>query len=357
MCSIASDSVCSDKFRGTSTLFFFKHPDERLAVGRWMAFALFDAKLEVDEKPLFADLLLCYRTAVDAAKDEIPFLEEANGVVRRCFALALKNNYTREEPHIEADAKALGLDVASIMPAGERPSAYLEAMKRAFDAMLEGAFADAWKAYAQAFAIATERDDAFDAWVALHGESEASWAELDRREQMGQEAWASMDDYHRRIEALEKKPDVEGWLSRAREHREEMNKLTIERFIRERAQRLSSGTWRSYNRTPHELWTLFRDLEILPAPPGLQRTYIQPLVDFGGFDPEEELAYRLRLDVDKAEETKAWLSRIVDTPGRAWRRRESVTTRCSWSSSVKGRASSSDYVALKYFRKLRRSSG
>lgn len=293
--------------------FLFKQPQQRLALGRWLAFALFEAKLEVKDKPLFTDLLsYCYRTAVEAGDGS--FLEEANGIVRRCYALALKNNYTDERAHIEADARELRLDTASIVPAGERPSAYLEAMKQAFQAMLEGAFADARNTYEQAFAIAAEGDDAFDAWVALHGESEAAWDELDQREKFGQEARALMDDYHRRIKALEQKPDMAAWLSRAEEHREQMKKLTIEKLVRERRQRLSSETSYSINHSPHEFWTLFRDLETIPAPPELQQKYIQPLIDFGGFDPDEEFAYRLRLDVNKAEDTKAWLLRMVDTP-------------------------------------------
>ncbi len=294
--------------------FLVKHADQRLNLARWLAFALFEANLHVERKPLFTDLLaFCYRTAAEHGDGS--FLEEANRAIRRCYALALKNHYEPERAHIAEDAKALRLDTASILPAGERSSAYLEAMRQAFDAMLEGDFADARKAYSQAFTVATERDEAFDAWVALHGEAEATWDGLDFDEQIDGDRQTLMDDYHRRIEVLEQKEGVTAWLARAREYREQMDKLTIEKLVRERRHRLSSSQTYSINHAPHEYWTLFTDLETIFASPNFQRKYIQPLIDFGGYDSSEELTYRLRLDVNKTEETLAWILRVLDASG------------------------------------------
>jgi SIR2-like domain len=294
--------------------FLERRRDLRLDLARWMTFA-FTENVIGERKPLFVDLLSwMWRSVADASGDDQRVCDEARGVVRRCFALTLKNNYERERKHIEEDASAIGLDVSGVSPADGRPPEFLQKMKNAFENMLDGAFNDARTTYRQAVGIARQRGDTFDEWVAFHGEEDAVWASIsfaDRREEASQNL---VDDYRLRRLAMEQAPKIAEWLDRTRRGRERVAEKVIENFYKENRRRTVSGRSVSFSVHPYEYWTKFRDLETIHAPPDLQKSYVQPLIDLGQFEPYEELRYRLQLGVNETEKTEDWLTRITNTP-------------------------------------------
>jgi hypothetical protein len=178
-------------------------------------------------------------------------------------------------------------------------------------------------AYRDAGAIATQRGDAFDEWVALHGEEDAALARIDLGDLASEASQAVVDAYGRRRLEMEQTGEVKDWIEKARHLRERLLQRLVERHVRQNRQRAFGGRSESFTNYPHDYWTMFRELEIISAPPALQRRYIQPLIDLGGFDAEEELRYRLQLDVDETEKAKDWISRIIDeTGGTVEERRE-----------------------------------
>jgi hypothetical protein len=285
--------------------------DLKIDLARWMTFAIIENI--TDDKPLFLDLLSwVWRSIIENPVDGHDARNEAHDVIRRCLALTLKNGYQRQREHIEEDARAIGLDVSGVLPAWERPSEFLQKMKEGFEKMLDGAFADARRAYAEAGAIAKARGDAFDEWVAFHGEEDAGLASIPLVDRVKEESQSLVDDYRRRRVAMDHAPKVKEWMDLARQRRERVIKQLLEAFIEQNHRRRISGRSRSFSNVPHDYWTMFRELETIHAPPNLQRTYVQPLIDLGGFGPEEELRYRLQLGVDETEKTDRWVSRTID---------------------------------------------
>src|SRR5262249_37779363 len=151
----------------------------------------------------------------------------------------------------------IGLDIAGVVPAGDRSPEFLQSMKEGFDKMLDGAFHDARKAYDQAGTIAKQRGSAFDEWVALHGEEDAFLAMNWEKK----ESQSLRDDYQRRRTALEQAPKVKEWVEEARNRRDRVTQKTIENFIERERRHLASGWSRSFSIYPHDYWTMFRDLE------------------------------------------------------------------------------------------------
>ncbi len=291
--------------------FLERRRDLMLDLARWMAFA-FREKLVSDNKPVFTGLLSwLWKSVVEDDVKRQDLRSEAHQVVRACLALALKNGYAREQVRIQEDARTIGLDVSGVSAAGEHPSDFLQQMKTGFTAMLDGAFREARLAYQQAGGIAKSRGDVFDEWVALHGEEDAALASIRFGDRATEESRALEDDYRRRRLALEQSAKVAAWIEQGRRHRDRITEMVIERLLKENRRRSISERSMSWSTQPHEYWTMFRDLETIHAPPNLQQVYVQPLVDLGTFDPEQELRYRLQLGVDKTEKTKEWLSRII----------------------------------------------
>ena len=294
-----------------------KRGDLKLGLAKWMTFALHRG-LTRGPDAQFLDLLSwVWRSAVEEPPktDEPLPLDEARDVLRRCLAIALKNGYQLSERHIREDAQAMKLDVSDVVPAGERPREFLQKMREGFEKMLDGAFPAAQLAYRDAGAIATQRGDAFDEWVALHGEEDAALARIDLGDLASEASQAIVDAYGRRRLEMEQTGKVKDWIEKARHLRERLLQRLVERHIRQNRQRAFGGRSESFSNYPHDYWTMFRELEIISAPPALQRRYIQPLIDLGGFDAEEELRYRLQLDIDETEKAKDWISRIIDESG------------------------------------------
>lgn len=294
--------------------FLKKRGDLKVDLARWMTFA-FNEDLSRQSRPWFINLLCwVWRSAIDSSDDEHNGRDEAHDVMRRCLAYALKNNYPRLPEHIREDARAVGLDVSAVVAAGERPPEFLHRMKDGFEKVLNGAFVDARKAYEQAVVIANQRGDVFGEWVAFHGEEDAMLASINFMERTKEATQSAMDDYRRRRQAMEQAPKIKEWLDQARERRDRVVEETIEKFLKQNRQRSVGGRSMSFSNNLHDYWTMFRDLETMHAPPNLQRTHVRPLIDAGGFDPEEELHYRLQLGVDRTEKTAAWISRTIDDP-------------------------------------------
>ncbi len=312
-----------DRFSSQSTLprqfdaFLGKRPDLSLDLASWMTFALRGSLTEesLTDAPEFLDAVSwIWRSVVENSLGGHGAREEARRVILRSLAIALKNGHELQRKHIENDATTLGIDISTVDPAGERPADFLEKMKEGFETILNSAFPMARVAYAQAGAIARERGDSFGEWAALHGEEDAALASLDLGERATPEAQSVMGEYRRRCDAIEDVPKIREWMAEARRREEQITQLVIDGFVRQRRHRTAPGRGMSFSNAPHEYWTMFRDLETIHASPTLQRRYVQPLIDAGGFNPDTELHYRLQLDVDKTESAEDWLGRITDDP-------------------------------------------
>lgn len=292
--------------------FLSRRRDLHLEVAKWMAFA-FDRNLVTERKRVFVGLVswMWRSLAEDGARPHY-VRDEARDVIRRCYAITLKNGYEDEQKRIAEDAAAIGLDVSAVTAAGDRSPAFLERMKKGFENMLDGEFPKARRAYQEAGALAKQVGDAFGEWVAFRGEEDAVWAGSTWEELAKEESRSLTDDYRRRRVAMEQNPKVKGWMDLAHTRREQLAEMTIEGFILENKRRRVSGRSMSFSSYPHEYWTMFRDLETIWAPPKLQQIYLRPLIDLGDFGPDEELRYRLRLGIDKTEKTNDWLERILD---------------------------------------------
>jgi hypothetical protein len=290
--------------------FLDRRADLKLDLARWMTFA-FDEDLARNDRPTFFDLLSwIWRSAAASAGAG----DDAHAVMRRCLAVALKNNYQPLQDHIKEDARAVGLDVSGVVPAGERPPEFLQNMKNGFEKMLDGGFPDARRAYEQAGTIAKQRGDAFGEWAAFHGEEDAALASINIFDQVKEDSQSLRDDYRRRRLAMEQATKVKEWIELAQQRRERVVQEVIDGFIEQNYRRVISGRSMSFSNYAHDYWTMFRDLETIHAPPSLQRKYVQPLIDLRGFDPDEELRYRLQLGVDESEKTERWVSRTIDDP-------------------------------------------
>jgi hypothetical protein len=291
-----------------------KRGDLRLDLARWMTFAFHENLIGETRAPFLDMISWVWMHVVDNPVEAYDARDEARGVMRRCLAVALKNGYELQRTHIEDDAKAIGLDVSTVVPAGERSSDFLELMKEGFERMLEGAFPDARQAYERAGVITKESGDVFAEWAAFQGEADAVWADIELVNRTKEASMSRIEDYRLRQLAREQDPKVKEWLELARERRERLTEAVIEAFVEERRERTVSARAMSFSNAAHDYWTMFRDLETIHAPPATQRKFVQPLIDLGGFDPETELHYRLQLGVDKAEKTDNWISRIIDDP-------------------------------------------
>ncbi len=295
--------------------FLKRNSSLKIELAGWMMFAL-EQGLIRDGKSLFVDLLSWIWRAAAGKRDDSDsrLRDEASAVIKKTLAIALAYGYQSVQKHIREDAEAIGLDVSGVGPADARNPEFIREMKEGFDRMLNGVFPEARKAYEKARAIAQDRGEAFNQWVACHGEADAAAASINFIDQGKEEFLSTMDRYRRRLRSLEQAPEVKEWLELARHRRDKVTEKLIERFIEQRRRQSVGGKSFSWSNYVHEYWTTFRDLETIHASPRLQREYIQPLIDLGGFPPEQELRYRLQLDVDKTEKTERWLSRIISDP-------------------------------------------
>ncbi len=310
----------NDVFFRKADAFLDKSPERLVDLARWVSFALFDGKFvgSYDRKDFANFLSWSWRTILDKPIDEPGLVEEGIRTVRRCMALALKYQFP-EHAHFEDDVRSLRLDPDSIMPHGDRTDAYVELMRVAFGKMLDDAFGEAKRLYEQAGAEARYSANPFREWAALQGEKDAAFRlaiSNDPDFEHDQDRETMLADYDRRLKALESHDEIASWQRKIQTHQQGVREYTIAELREAQRRRLTGATSWSMNSAPNEYWILFRDLETIFAPPGLQHRTVRPLIDLGGFEPHGELRARLRLGINKAESTKDWLERVTSGPTR-----------------------------------------
>lgn len=287
--------------------FLSKHLESKLDFARWIAFALFEETF-VNNKELFANLLSwLWRTILQENVNSDQ--QEGLGIVRRCLALARKNNYD-QETFIEEDAISLGIDIGSVLPAGEHASEFVLTMKMAFEKMLDGAFKEAQEGYSKAVSLAKYAGNTFGEWVALHGERDAAWENLPSRQRMSASGQNERDSFQQRIDDCARSSAVAKWIEKARTLGTRIDKT----IITELRQNKNDDAINVEGGVIHEYFTMFRDLETIYAPPALQREYVHPLIDVGGFELHEQFRYRMQLLLDKWNDTTLWLRQITTSP-------------------------------------------
>ncbi|MBI4699816.1 MAG: hypothetical protein HY744_01395 [Deltaproteobacteria bacterium] len=289
-------------------------------VARWLDLAI-QQGIEATNHSLY-DLVdlssWVWRRALEEAPpaEQRALRDDAERAFRRAHALAVRYRFETAARNIAEDAAALGvaLPVATQMPLGEvaeQPTPLTAALTRGLAALLDGRAADARQAYEEAIELSRAAPDPLAEWIATDGAHSAliadwsvgAWSDPERRRiRLG---------YWRRIEALEQRDPVRSWKARAEQRREAADAKTLERFQdREDARVLGKQSTR-WDNVAHLLWRTLRDLESLGAAPGRQRTYLEPLIRLGVFDPDEELRQRLRFMLPA---TDGWLDRLLSDP-------------------------------------------
>jgi hypothetical protein len=240
---------------------------------------------------------------------------EALRLIREALAYADRYRLKDMRDSIRKDLEDLGeasdsptADTSQLTPARAD-------MDRAFRLALDGRWQEAHDAYKDAFRTVGSAYPLLK-WLAAEGR----WwtAERWQREaRFGQAAGPPdqlIEECDRQAKQAEGHPDVRLWKDRADRQRAEIVDKTTDRLREE----LSSAGYEtrsfSWSNLPHFVWRSWRDLSDLSAPPGIQRRYLEPLLDYQclGNDADsvsEELHVRLQLELKRTQE---WVARLLD---------------------------------------------
>jgi len=236
-------------------------------------------------------------------RDAIPQLQKAHRFL-------VKYGANEQAKLIEDDIIAFGEKVEP--PEARRPE--LEQMKEAFGRMMNGEFLKASDLYDKALEKADCGDDPLLSWLAAWGRHDAYSRANDslRHYKNGTpDEEAQRKEYWRARKEYGQHQQVKQWSEEAERRVHELRKKTIEQLQKNARDGKHERHGFSFSDTPHFAWRIFRDLETRNAPPGLQEEYLKPLLDYGGFDLDENLRLRLRFGI---KETQEWLDEILNKP-------------------------------------------
>lgn len=233
---------------------------------------------------------------------------EAHVAIAMCRERAARYGFGQILKWLDEDAEALNSE-------GERPAAdgngapvvesfseLTRLMQIGFSEATNGRREAAYEAYKQAAKLAEEQKDAFGYWVALNGQFQYVYPD-----------WESYSDPRKQeqfqllrqlIRRAEREPAVLRWTRRSQERLRELEQDTIKKLKERERQRAFPSNGLSFNNYAHNAWRSFRDLEVLYAAPSEQVKYLKPLLDYDAYSGsrDEELAYRLKFDIDKTSE-------------------------------------------------------
>lgn len=226
----------------------------------------------------------------------------AQARVLDCLRIAERYDFDVLMQFLKTDAAKLGLfdDTLNETP----PSPLKGDLRDAFEAAMNGEYSNAFEKYGDAAKRAEEDGDTFSAWIARYGQ----------RTYHPQKFAKTTTDDKRSIRGivtlLEGEPVVARWNRSADGALRRLEGETLENYQRRDVERTFGTRILHASNHAHDLYTKFRDLEALHAPPSLQVKFLQPLIDHEGFaaDPNRELTLRLRYNLKHNDE---WLNGLV----------------------------------------------